>query len=118
MSILKVDKHIEINNPNFNDPRTIGIYLKVKGFKLHVVDMYSPTESVGTNKQKRQFYTNPKKTIAKAQKHRKLVTECGLNGTINIVQDASVTSMAKSCWMVHTVTTAMQDWNRFEWHTK
>lgn len=89
-----------------------------EGFKLHVVNMYSPTESVGTNKQKRQFYTNPKKTIAKAQKHRKLVTECGLNGTINIVQDASVTSMAKSCWMVHTVTTAMQDWNRFEWHTK
>ena len=30
--IIKVDKNIEINDPNFTDPRTMGIDIKINGF--------------------------------------------------------------------------------------
>ena len=82
--IIKVDKNIEINDPNFTDPRTMGIDIKINGFNLRVVNAYSLTETHGTDEQKRQFYANLKKAIAKTEKHQKLVIGGDFNTTTSI----------------------------------
>ena len=38
--LIKVDKHIKINNANFTDPRVMGIDLEVIRFNLTIVNAY------------------------------------------------------------------------------
>ena len=53
--LIKVDNYIEIDNPDFTEPRVMGINLKVHGFNLRVVNIYSPTDCDGMEEQKNKF---------------------------------------------------------------
>ena len=42
--LIRVSKDIEINDPDFNEPRVMGINLIVHGFNLRIVNAYAPTD--------------------------------------------------------------------------
>ena len=66
--LIRVDSNIEISSPNLNDPRVMGIDIKINGFNLRIVNVYAPTEANGTDAQKQSFYNNLKKATKKTQK--------------------------------------------------
>ena len=41
--LIKIERGITINPPDYNDPRVMGINLVVHGFKIRLVIVYSPT---------------------------------------------------------------------------
>ena len=71
--MIKVDKDIEINPPDFNDPRIMAIDMRIYGFNIRVVNGYSTTNIDGSVNGKDLFYRNLKKACMKNQKHQKLI---------------------------------------------
>ncbi|XP_066921086.1 uncharacterized protein [Clytia hemisphaerica] len=71
--LIRIDKFTEIEAPDFNTPRIMGVNLKIHGFNLRVVNVYSPTDCDGTDEQKNKFYSDLKKASKKQQKHQKLI---------------------------------------------
>ena len=43
--LIRVDENIEISDPDIQDPRFMSMDLKIYGFNLRVINVYSPTES-------------------------------------------------------------------------
>ena len=82
--LIKINDFIESNTPDFNDPRVLAINLKVHGFNLRVVNVYSPTDCDGTNEQKNRFYSDVKKASKKQNKHQKLIIAGDFNATTGI----------------------------------
>ena len=66
--LMKVDKHIKINNPNFIDPEYWVYILKSKDSAWELLLHTLLTESHGTDEQKRQFYANLKTAVLKMKK--------------------------------------------------
>ena len=54
--LTKVDKDIITSEPDIQDPRVIAMNITVQGFKLRIVNVYSPTNTDGTISQKDDFY--------------------------------------------------------------
>ena len=53
--LIKCDKDITIDGPDFEDPRNIAFNLKIYGFNIRLVNVYAPTESGGSVTQKDAF---------------------------------------------------------------
>ena len=79
--LIRSDKNIQIENPDYNDPRVMGINLKVHGFNLRVVNVYSPTDCDGTDEQKQKFYSDIYKASKTSQNHQKLIITGDFNAT-------------------------------------
>ena len=43
--LVKVDKHIAASEPDTQDPRIISMNINVHGFKIRLVNVYSPTNT-------------------------------------------------------------------------
>ena len=54
--IIKVDEQIQIQDPDFLDPRIMALNLRVYGFNIRVVNVYAPTETGGSQTEKDVFY--------------------------------------------------------------
>ena len=54
--LIKVDSKIEYSDPEINSPRVIAINMNIHGFKVRVVNAYSPTNIDGTLHKKDDFY--------------------------------------------------------------
>ena len=64
--LIKVDKQVEVQNPDYEDPRIMAINLKIYGFCLRVVNAYALTETGGSKNEKDIFYRNLNKSKRKA----------------------------------------------------
>ena len=84
--LIKIDPDIEITNPDFNEPRVMGISLKVHGFNLRIVNVYSPTDCDGTDEQKRKFYSDVKKASKTIDKHQKLLIAGDFNASTGVAR--------------------------------
>lgn len=84
--LIRIDPNIEINSPNINDARVMGIDLKINGFNIRVVNAYAPTETSGTTSQKQSFYSLLSKAIQKNHKHQKLIVLGDFNATTSIAK--------------------------------
>eukprot|EP00111_Clytia_hemisphaerica_P003421 TCONS_00009779-protein len=84
--LIRIDKFTEIEAPDFNTPRIMGVNLKIHGFNLRVVNVYSPTDCDGTDEQKNKFYSDLKKASKKQQKHQKLIIAGDFNATTNVAK--------------------------------
>ncbi len=84
--LIRIDKFTDIEAPDFNTPRIMGINLKVHGFNLRIVNVYSPTDCDGTDEQKNKFYSDLKKASKKQQKHQKLIIAGDFNATTDVAK--------------------------------
>lgn len=64
----------------------MGINLKVHGFNLRVVNVYSPTDCDGTEEQKNKFFSDFKKASKKQHKHQKLEIAGDFNATTGVAK--------------------------------
>lgn len=84
--LIRINKNIEINTPDYNEPRVMGIDLKVYGFNLRIINVYSPTECAGTEEQKRKFYSDIKKASKTNNKNQKLIVAGDFNATTEVAK--------------------------------
>ena len=82
--LIKVDKRIEVQNPDYEDPRIMAINLKIYGFCLRVVNAYAPTETGGSKSEKDTFYRNLSKACNIKERNRKLLVLGDLNATTSL----------------------------------
>ena len=82
--LIKVDKQVEIQNPDYEDPRIMSINLKIYGFCLRVVNAYASTETGGSKNEKDTFFRNLCKACNVKEKHRKLLVLGDLNATTSL----------------------------------
>ena len=71
--LVRKDRNVIVQEPDFLDPRVMGININVYGFKIRFVNAYSPTNIDGTENQKDDFYRKVKKAISTKSKHHKLI---------------------------------------------
>ena len=71
--LIRSNKNIQIENPDNNDPRVMVINLKVHGFNVRVVNVYSPTDCDGVDEQKQKFYSDIYKASKTSQNHQQLI---------------------------------------------
>ena len=64
----------------------MGINLKVHGFNLRVVNVYSPTDCDGTEEHENKFYSDLKKASKKQHKHQKLLIAGDFNATTDVAK--------------------------------
>ena len=74
--LIKVESGITYSKPDVEDPRLIAMNITVHGFKLRIVNVYSPTDTDGTAQQKDEFYRKVRKSCESLQKNYKLLV-CG-----------------------------------------
>ena len=82
--IVKVDKQIEVVDPDFQDPRIIAMNLKVYGFNLRIVNVYAPTDSGGSQNEKDVFYRAVNKACKSTEKRQKLLVLGDLNAKTSL----------------------------------
>ena len=87
--LIKCDKDITIDGPDFEDPRIIAFSMKIYGFNIRLVNVYAPTESGGSVTQKGAFYRSLKKAFTKTEKHQKLIIAGYLNATTAVALQKS-----------------------------
>ena len=81
--LIKDDPCIIVEEPDVNDPRIMALNITVYGFKIRLVNAYSPTEE-GNENQKNTFYRNLEKACKTESKHRKLIIAGDFNATTSI----------------------------------
>ena len=74
--LIKKCKDIQFDEPDICDPRIMALNIKVKGFSIRLVNVYSHTNCDGSDNQKDTFYRLLKKASIKQHKHQKLLV-CG-----------------------------------------
>ena len=97
--LIRKDENIIAQDPDFQDPRIIALNLIVHGFRIRLVNGYSPTECDMSERKKDEFYNRLKKACIKKEKHQKLIVvgdfnaktglalkKCCYDGT-NIIED-------------------------------
>ena len=84
--IIRVHPDIEINTPDICEPRVMAMNLKIYGFSLRIVNVYSPTEANGTENQKQLFYTSLNKATVKTEKHQKILVTGDFNATTSVAE--------------------------------
>ena len=83
--LTKVDKDIITSEPDIQDPRVIAMNITVQGFKLRIVNVYSPTNTDGTISQKDYFYRRIHKACNLTKKKHKLIIAGDFNAITSIV---------------------------------
>ena len=84
--LIKVDSQIEISDPDIQDARVMAINIRIYGFNLRIINVYSPTDVGGSPNEKDNFYRMISKACSKTEKHQKLV----VIGDFNIVSNKQV----------------------------
>ena len=87
--LVKVDKQIQITDPDYQDPRIMAFDLLMYGFSLRVVNVYAPTETGGTKSEKDNFYRKMNKACLMKNKKQKLLVLGDLNATTSIAYKKS-----------------------------
>ena len=82
--LIKVDKDIAITDPDVNDPRVISANLTLYGFRVRIVNAYSPTESDCSENKKDDFYKALRNACKKNDKNRKLIVAGDFNAKTDI----------------------------------
>jgi len=82
--LIKVDKKIVVSEPDVQDPR-IATNVIINGFKIRLVNAYSPTNTDGSIAQKDDFYRKLRKACIKKEKNFKLVIAGDFNAITSIV---------------------------------
>jgi len=82
--LIKNCKEISFDVPDFLDLRIIAVNIMINGFKLRLINSYSPTNCDGSDIQKDLFYRMLKKACTKHNKHQKLVILGDFNATTSI----------------------------------
>ena len=70
--LIKIGHGIDYSEPDICTPRVLAIDMKIHGFKIRMVNVYSPTNSDGSQNQKDEFYRLVRKACIKNNKHQKL----------------------------------------------
>ena len=83
-SLIKVDPRIEISDPDIQDARFMSMDLKIYGFNLRVINVYSPTECDGSDNQKDMFYRSINEVCHKREKHQKVIVVGDFNAKTSI----------------------------------
>ena len=83
--LVKVDKHIAASEPDTQDPRIISMNINVHGFKIRLVNVYSPTNTDGTPAQKDEFYRKIRKACISTEKNRKVIVAGDFNAITSVV---------------------------------
>ena len=83
--LIRVGHDIEYSEPDISNPRLLAIDLKIYGFKIRVVNVYSPTNVDGTQNQKDEFYRHLKKACIKKDRHQKLIIAGDFNAQTSVV---------------------------------
>ena len=60
--LVKLDKNIVAEEPDTQDPRVIAMNINLYGFKMRLVNAYSPTNTDGSSCQKDDFYRKVRTT--------------------------------------------------------
>ena len=81
--LIKDDPRIIVDEPDVKDPRMLAVNITVYGFKIRLVNAYSPTEN-GNDTQKDAFYRLLEKACKTEDKHRKLIIAGDFNATTSI----------------------------------
>ena len=63
--LIKKCKEISFDDPDILDPRLMAMNMQVKGFKIRLINAYSPTNCNGSDNQKDLFYRMIKKACTK-----------------------------------------------------
>ena len=84
--LISINYFIKIDPPDFNEPRVMGINLKVHDFNLRGVNVYSPTDCDGIDGQKKKFYSDLKKVSKKQHKHQKTIIAGTFNATTGVAR--------------------------------
>ena len=100
--LIKIDKDITIDDPDVNDPRIIATNLTLYGFKVRIVNAYSPTETDCSESKKDDFYRLLKKACIKKDKKSKLIVAGDFNAKTDIAlrkcdYDGQLTIADESC---------------------
>ena len=83
--LVKVDKNIEAEEPDTQDPRVIAMNINVYGFKMRLVNAYSPTNTDGSSCQKDDFYRKVRKACVSTSKNHKLIVAGDFNAITSVV---------------------------------
>lgn len=83
--LIKVDKDITASEPDYQDPRVISMNVTVQGFKLRLVNVYSPTNTDGSVFQKDDFYRKVRKACILTEKKHKLIVAGDFNAITSVV---------------------------------
>ena len=84
--IVRVHPDVEIQTPDYYEPRVMAMNIRVHGFNLRIVNGYAPTEANGSESQKQQFYSHLKKAAVTTEKHQKLIVVGDFNATTSIAK--------------------------------
>ena len=85
--LIKSERGLSYTEPDFNNPRVMGININIHGFKARVVIGYSPTNVNGSDAMKAEFYRNMKKACDTCPKHHKLLIAGDFNAETSLVYD-------------------------------
>ena len=64
----------------------MAMNLKIYGFSLRIVNVYSPTEANGTENQKQLYYTSLNKATVKTEKHQQILVTGDFNATTTVAE--------------------------------
>ena len=83
--LIKVEQGISYSKPDVEDPRLIAMNITIHGFKLRIVNVYSPTDTDGSAQQKDVFYRKVRKSCESLQKNHKLLVCGDFNAITSVV---------------------------------
>ena len=83
--LIKVEQGISYSKPDVEDPRLIAMNITIHGFKLRIVNLYSPTDTDGSAQQKDVFYRKVRKSCESLQKNHKLLVCGDFNAITSVV---------------------------------
>ena len=79
--LIKKDKGVTFDDPDFANPRIMAINIYIRGFKLRVVTAYAPTNCDVNDNKKDTFYRDLKKACTKQHQHQKILVNGDFNAT-------------------------------------
>ena len=82
--LILVDPNIIVNEAEILDPRVMVFNLKIYGFNVRLVNVYSPTEVEASESKKDAFYRLLQKSCIKKEKHEKLIIAGDFNAKTSI----------------------------------
>ena len=82
--LIKVCSDIEFEEPDILDPRLIAINIQIRGFKLRLINVYSPTNSDGSEAAKDLFYKKIRNACKKHCRNQKLIINGDFNATTSM----------------------------------
>ena len=83
--LVKVDQDIVASEPDMESSRLIAMNIIVHGFKIRLVNAYSPTNTDGSIGQKDEFYRKLRKACIPTAKNHKLVVAGDFNAITSVV---------------------------------